>query len=859
MPRTLTTDVDPVFAEVAKAIYGEDVDPRELLEKFSPGDSDLHIDGSDPKARKRARTEAAIGLGASSVATVAGLDAMRTSVQENKDRVARAEGREVIERGPSKVARALRKIPGATPKRVAVGIGAGLMGLHGVELVGDALGAKAQVKQLQATKPKKPDDTLVKAFRLKALNPLAINKVPSLRAKRPRTNPTAPGTLFGKSAEEVTWTAEIAKVDTEKRQVFGWASVSEINGEPVVDLQGDIVPIEELEKAAYTYVLESRKGGDMHTRIAKADTQPLHTADLIESFVVTPEKLEKMGLAHDALPLGWWTGFKVNDDTQWDLVKQGKRTGFSIHGLGTRTPVSKALPGKHRLVAIAEGAKHRASTDTNKWVKIERKSEHSWGPVGPKHLAKAEHRLPDSDTRQYSGRHRAVATDRARAGMGGKHAQAVGNPEPWVNTAPKHSASKSTRASAPVKRLIRRIGAKAQTLEDSQPLAGKLVRWAIEKDASDVKDKATKRLRRVGESLKERTTAALHPLPVKLRPVDSEMADKMGYQQQTRRLTYEMRNGRKYTYRAKPALGNQAMSSRSKGQFYNYRVKHKATPTDRVSLAGRARLFANPNVEKAASTQPTTLPTSGGPTAPMAKPAAGGPSAPAAGSAPRKTLKPVAPKPVAPTPPTPPVAKRFVSAEKRRQLTLEGKARPGGRFPIENATDARAARKLIDSGHGSPADAAFVNRREEQLGITKAALPDDNATARRARDRKKAGLGLAGVGYLAASRGKEVAPHYADLITRKVPKAQRTPPVAGPGPKNVKVGPKTTSTAEAARAAKVLHRGERIGAASTKLGAIGTIAGIGLAGEGFTTDLVQRHVFDRAKKRVQRRIHPSEG
>lgn len=132
------------------------------------------------------------------------------------------------------------------------------------------------------------------------------------------------------------WTGVISKVDTHKRQVFGWASLSIVDGQPVIDLQDDYVSIEEIEKAAYTYVLDSRKGGDMHERIGKFATAPKHTADLIESVVITPEKLEAWNLAPDALPLGWWTGYHVNDDQQWQDVLDGKRLGFSIHGMGTR-------------------------------------------------------------------------------------------------------------------------------------------------------------------------------------------------------------------------------------------------------------------------------------------------------------------------------------------------------------------------------------------------------------------------------------------------------------------------------------------------------------------------------------------
>lgn len=146
-----------------------------------------------------------------------------------------------------------------------------------------------------------------------------------------------------KSDEQVDYgfTGEISKVDGDKRLAFGWCSLSEIDGEPVVDLQNDWAPIEEIEKSAYAYVLNSRKGGDMH---ARDGDQPLHTSDLVESMIVTPDKLQQMGLTEEvakSVPVGWWVGFKVNDDTQWQRVKNGERTGFSIHGKGNR--VQKAL------------------------------------------------------------------------------------------------------------------------------------------------------------------------------------------------------------------------------------------------------------------------------------------------------------------------------------------------------------------------------------------------------------------------------------------------------------------------------------------------------------------------------------
>lgn len=125
---------------------------------------------------------------------------------------------------------------------------------------------------------------------------------------------------------------EVSKMLTDKKQVFGWASVIELDGEPVVDLQGDVMTIDTIEKAAYDYVHTSRKGGRQHARDGEL---PLHVSDMIESFVMTPEKKEAMGLGPE-VPTGWWVGFQVNDEDTWQAYKDGKLKEFSIHGSGTR-------------------------------------------------------------------------------------------------------------------------------------------------------------------------------------------------------------------------------------------------------------------------------------------------------------------------------------------------------------------------------------------------------------------------------------------------------------------------------------------------------------------------------------------
>jgi hypothetical protein len=100
---------------------------------------------------------------------------------------------------------------------------------------------------------------------------------------------------------------KVAKLDTTKHLVFGWAYVSKTrDGEQVIDHSGEFMDPEVLEDAVYKYVLESRDANDMHDG-------PV-TGKLIESFVVTPDKLEAMGLEKNALPLGAWVGFKLEPE-----------------------------------------------------------------------------------------------------------------------------------------------------------------------------------------------------------------------------------------------------------------------------------------------------------------------------------------------------------------------------------------------------------------------------------------------------------------------------------------------------------------------------------------------------------------
>ena len=61
-------------------------------------------------------------------------------------------------------------------------------------------------------------------------------------------------------------------------------------------------------------------------------------AQLVESFMLTPEKAAAMGITTKRY--GYWVGFKVADDAVWAKVKDGTYKGFSIRGTGEREKVA---------------------------------------------------------------------------------------------------------------------------------------------------------------------------------------------------------------------------------------------------------------------------------------------------------------------------------------------------------------------------------------------------------------------------------------------------------------------------------------------------------------------------------------
>ena len=133
---------------------------------------------------------------------------------------------------------------------------------------------------------------------------------------------------------EIKKNFEIIHKNEDRRQVFGWANVAkDEHGNYLVDYQQDVIEPEELEKAAYNFVLNYRDSGEGH------NPELRKKGKLIESIVFTKEKQEALGIPPGTVPEGWYVGFYIEDESTWQKLKKGKYLMFSIEGTGERVPI----------------------------------------------------------------------------------------------------------------------------------------------------------------------------------------------------------------------------------------------------------------------------------------------------------------------------------------------------------------------------------------------------------------------------------------------------------------------------------------------------------------------------------------
>lgn len=117
-------------------------------------------------------------------------------------------------------------------------------------------------------------------------------------------------------------TVPIIKSKGDQQIVYGIVSEPD-----TIDLQGDRLSKEEIEKACHRFMLTSQRIGKEHEGPAKAD--------IIESYIAP---LDFTCGGQTVRKGSWVMAVKIHDPDLWEAVKSGNITGFSIAGTGDRTP-----------------------------------------------------------------------------------------------------------------------------------------------------------------------------------------------------------------------------------------------------------------------------------------------------------------------------------------------------------------------------------------------------------------------------------------------------------------------------------------------------------------------------------------
>lgn len=131
------------------------------------------------------------------------------------------------------------------------------------------------------------------------------------------------GAVMEKSSD-ISSSVNIIKADDEQRIVWGWASVATENGEPVFDIHGDHIPMEELTKASVDFM--------RNYRVGKTEHFGKQTSEVIAMLPLSKSLAEALGIQTNRE--GLVVGFKVHDDETWNGIKSGDLPAFSIGGRG---------------------------------------------------------------------------------------------------------------------------------------------------------------------------------------------------------------------------------------------------------------------------------------------------------------------------------------------------------------------------------------------------------------------------------------------------------------------------------------------------------------------------------------------
>lgn len=119
------------------------------------------------------------------------------------------------------------------------------------------------------------------------------------------------------------------KASVTGRYIRGFASVTDFDGKPVEDWQGDTIEIDVVRKAAHEFIMDAR--------VAKMQHAGAQIGDVVESIIIDDALAKSLGITDKRR--GWYIGMEIHDMKVRKAVATGKLTGFSIGGSGVRVPV----------------------------------------------------------------------------------------------------------------------------------------------------------------------------------------------------------------------------------------------------------------------------------------------------------------------------------------------------------------------------------------------------------------------------------------------------------------------------------------------------------------------------------------
>ena len=150
----------------------------------------------------------------------------------------------------------------------------------------------------------------------------------------------APKAASISKAKREDFCLQIEKAAASGKYVAGWASVIEVDGQPVTDIQGDVIGMDELRKSAHTYVTKARAAKVMHDGAI--------IGEVVESVLIDGDFAKCHGITHGKR--GWWIAMAIADPDVQKQVRAGIFKGFSIGGSGERKPIVEKSLAPGRLI-----------------------------------------------------------------------------------------------------------------------------------------------------------------------------------------------------------------------------------------------------------------------------------------------------------------------------------------------------------------------------------------------------------------------------------------------------------------------------------------------------------------------------